>query len=121
MEANRRRFGDAFSVRFTGFTSPMVMLSAPEGTRPLYPERQHGLPPGRSIALRPVMGARSLLLLAGAEHLGRRRLMLPPFQGERMQAYEEVVRRVAEEEIGRWPSGEPLALHRRMQAVTLEV
>src|SRR4051812_21680978 len=120
MEANRRRYGDAFSVRFAGFTTPMVMLSDPEVIRALYAEREHGLPPGRTLALRPVMGARSLLLLEGEEHLARRRLMLPPFHGERMQAYEEVMRQVAEEDIARWPADDEFALHPRMQAGTPE-
>jgi len=121
MESCRRRYGDAFSVRFVGFASPMVMLSDPEAIRALYMEREHGLPPGRSVALRPVMGPRSVLLLEGRDHLARRKLMLPPFHGERMQAYESIVRQVAEEEIASWPSGEAFALHGRMQAVTLEV
>jgi cytochrome P450 len=99
----------------------MVMLSDPEVLRALYAERSHGLPPGRTVALQPVMGARSVLLLEGAEHLERRKLMLPPFHGERMQAYEDVVRRVAEAELATWPAAEPFALHARMQAVTLEV
>ena len=67
------------------------------------------------------MGPRSLLLLEGAEHLERRRVMLPPFHGERMRAYESTVADIAEREIDSWPSGQPFALHPRMQAVTLEV
>ena len=46
MESCRRRFGEAFSVRFLGFRTPMVMLSDPEAIRALYTERRHGLPPG---------------------------------------------------------------------------
>ncbi len=57
MESARRRFGDAFSVRFLGFERPMVMLSDPEAIRALYTAHEHRLPPGRSIALLPVMGA----------------------------------------------------------------
>src|SRR4051794_21786887 len=121
LESCRRRYGDAFSVKFLGFQSPMVMLSNPEHIRALYTEREHGLPPGRTIALRPVMGARSVLLLEGREHLARRKLMLPSFQGDRMRAYEQLIRRVADEEIASWPSGETFALHPRMQSVTLEV
>jgi cytochrome P450 len=121
MESCRRRYGDVFGVRFLGFASPMVMLSSPDAIQALYSEPRHGLPPGRTIALMPVMGPRSVLLLEGAEHLARRRLMLPPFHGERMQAYESTVREIAEREIDSWPSGEAFALHPRMQAVTLEV
>jgi cytochrome P450 len=121
MEACRRRFGDAFSLNFLGFFSPMVLLSDPEVMRALYTDRAHTLPPGRSAALLPVMGPGSILLLEGAEHIARRRLMLPPFHGERMRAYEAIVARVTEAEIARWPADEPFAIHPRMQAVTLEV
>ena len=36
--------------------------------------------------LGPIVGERSVLLLDGAEHLRHRRLLLPPFHGQRMQA-----------------------------------
>jgi cytochrome P450 len=121
LESCRRRFGDAFSVTFLGFQTPMVMLSDPEAIRALYTVPGHTLPPGRTIALQPIMGSRSLLLLEGREHLARRKLMLPPFHGARMRAYEETVREVVGREVESWPAGEPFALHPRMQAVTLEV
>jgi cytochrome P450 len=121
MEHCRRRCGEAFSVRFAGFAQPTVFLSNPDAVRALYTEQRHGLPPGRSIALLPVLGADSLLLLEGEEHIARRRLMLPPFHGERMRSYVSIVQEVAEREISTWPVGEPLALHPRMQAITLEV
>ena len=121
LESCRRRFGDAFSVRFLGFQTPMVMLSDPEAIRALYANSEHGLPPGRTLALRPILGARSLLLLEGRDHLARRRLMLPPFHGERMRAYEETVRDVVARDVATWPEGELFALHPRMQRVTLEV
>jgi cytochrome P450 len=121
MESCRRRFGDVFSVHFLGFQTPMVMLSEPEAIRALYTNSEHGLPPGRTFALRPIMGPRSVLLLEGSEHLARRRLMLPQFHGARMRAYESIVRDAVERELATWPSGQPFALHPRMQRVTLEV
>jgi cytochrome P450 family 135 len=121
MEDCRRRYGDAFSVNFLGFERPMVMLSHPDAVRALYSEHEHALPPGRKIALLPVMGPESVLLLEGREHLQRRKLMLPAFHGERMRSYESAVREVAEREIASWPEGQPFRLHPRMQAVTLEV
>jgi cytochrome P450 len=121
LESCRRRFGDTFSVSFLGFQTPMVMLSDPEAIRALYSVPGHTMPPGRTATLQPIMGSRSLLLLEGREHLARRKLMLPPFHGERMRAYETTVREVVAREVEGWPEGEPFALHPRMQAVTLEV
>jgi len=62
-----------------------------------------------------------VLLLEGREHLARRRLMLPPFHGERMRAYESTVREVVARDVERWPEGTAFAIHPRMQAITLEV
>ncbi|MEX2108674.1 MAG: cytochrome P450 [Solirubrobacterales bacterium] len=121
MEACRERYGDAFSVKFLGFERPMVLISDPAAIKALYMEREHGLPPGRNIVLEPVLGSRSLLLLEGADHLAHRRVMLPPFHGERMRSYESVVEEIVTAEIDSWPLAREFAIHPRMQAVTLEV
>jgi cytochrome P450 len=121
MEDCRRQYGDSFSVRFLGFERPMVMISDPAAIKALYQERAHGLPPGRDIVLGPILGAKSLLLQEGPEHLSRRRLMLPPFHGERMRSYESTVLEIVEAEIDSWRIGEEFPIHARMQAVTLEV
>jgi cytochrome P450 len=121
LEDCRRQFGDSFSVRFVGFERPMVMISDPEAIKALYQEREHGLPPGRNIILEPILGSKSLLIQEGAEHLSRRKLMLPPFHGERMRSYEATMNEIVETEIDSWPLGEEFPIHTRMQAVTLEV
>jgi cytochrome P450 family 135 len=121
MARARREIGDAFSVRFVGFERPMVMISDPAAIKALYTERRNGLPPGRSFALEPILGARSVLLLEGEEHIARRRLMLPPFHGERMRSYEATVGEIVAAEIDSWQLGREFPIHSRMQAVTLEV
>jgi cytochrome P450 len=121
LEQGRDRYGDSFSVRFPGFGSPMVLISHPDHVAEMFSERDNGLPPGRTLALEPILGSRSILLLEGAEHLARRKLMLPPFHGERMRAYEEGIEAIVEDEIDSWPLGAEFPIHRRMQAVTLEV
>ncbi len=120
MRENRRKYGDSFSVRFLGFERPMVLISDPEAIKALYREREHGLPPGRDIILKPILGAKSLLLQEGAEHLSRRKLMLPPFHGERMRSYEAAIEEIVGTEIDSWPLEREFPIHSRMQAVTLE-
>ena len=80
------------------------MVSSPEAIRALYSERGPQPAAGRTLSLRPIVGPRSVLLLEGAEHLSRRRLMLPPFHGDRMRAYEPTVREATAREIARWPA-----------------
>jgi cytochrome P450 len=121
MEESRRRYGDSFGLRFLGFERPMVLISDPEAVKALYREPTHGLPPGRNLILEPIVGSKSLLIQEGAEHLSRRRLMLPPFHGERMRSYEGTMNEIVEAEIDSWPLNSEFPIHERMQAVTLEI
>ena len=99
----------------------MVMISDPAAIKALYMERAHGLPPGRNIILDPILGARSLLVLEGADHLAHRKLMLPPFHGERMRSYEPIVEEIVDARDRLLAAGEEFPIHPRMQAITLEV
>ena len=65
-----------------------------EAIKALYTEREHGLPPGREVVLTPIVGPRSVLVIEGRDHLAHRKLMLPPFHGERMLAYGETMRAI---------------------------
>jgi cytochrome P450 family 135 len=121
MEEARRDHGETFGVRFIGFETPLYMTSDPAAIKAIYANRENGLPPGRNLTLEPVVGPRSLLLLEGSEHLARRKLMLPPFHGERMRAYESVIGEIVEREIGSWPLQREFRIHPHMQALTLEV
>jgi cytochrome P450 len=120
MQECRERYGDSFSLRFLGFERPMVLISDPAAVKALYTERSHGLPPGRTIVLEPILGSRSLLLQEGAEHLARRKLMLPAFHGERMRSYEAALEEIAGAEIDSWQLDREFPIHSRMQALTLE-
>jgi cytochrome P450 len=121
MERCRRRYGDFFTVRLAQ-VGTFVFTADPEALRAVFRAPADRLRAGEAnVALEPVLGNRSVLLLDGDEHIRQRRLMLPPFHGERLRGYEDLIAEIAAEEIGRWPAGEPLALQPRMQSVTLEV
>jgi len=99
-----------------------VFLSDPESIKRLFTaDRVHTIAPGRNIVLEPLLGSSSLLLQTDQEHLRRRKLMLPPFHGERMRGYELVIREVTERTVAGWPRGQQFALHPSMQEITLEV
>src|SRR5437868_4092501 len=121
IEANRRRYGDMVTFS-TAFDSGFVMVFDPDLIKQVFQASPEQLRAGEAnVVLEPVLGYRSVLLLDGAEHLRQRKLMLPPFHGQRMRAYEEVMRAAADREIDSWPVGEPFALMPSMQALTLDV
>lgn len=71
--------------------------------------------------LAPVVGERSVLLADGAAHLRQRKLLLPPFHGERLRAHEATMVAAADRAIDGWPVGEPWALLPSLQELTLEI
>jgi len=116
-----RRYGDAFTVRFPG-EPPLALFCHPEAIREIFTADGDDLHAGEAnLSFAPLFGQRSVLMFDGARHLRERRLMLPPFHGERMVAYGRLMREVADRVIDRWPVGRPFAIHPEMQAITLEV
>ena len=71
--------------------------------------------------LRPIVGPDSVLTAVGPRHMRQRKLLLPPFHGEAIEAYTQMISEATEREIDRWPVGEAMALAPRMQAITLDV
>ena len=121
LEACRRRHGNVVTFS-TVFDSSFVMVFDPTLTKEVFQGSNTQLHAGEANALLgPVLGERSVLLLDEAEHLRHRRLMLPPFHGRRLQAYEQVIRDTTDAEIDAWPVGEQFALLGTMQSLTLRV
>jgi cytochrome P450 len=119
--ACQRRYGDV--VTFSSLFDPrFVMVFDPELVKQVFRGPPERLRAGEANAvLGPVVGDRSVLLLDGSEHLRQRRLLLPPFHGERMRAYEAVMRDAADRAIDSWPVGTPFTLRPSMQSLTLDV
>src|SRR5947209_14309208 len=122
----QRRYGDCFTIRLLGFgqggTTKVVLTCDPAAIKLLFTAGPEIAPVGASRqSLAPMFGRRSVLLLDGDPHLRQRRLMLPPFHGDRLSGYGRLVAQIAEEELERWPLQKSFALQPRMQAITLEV
>ena len=99
-----------------------MFLSDPDAIKQVFTGDPRLLHAGEAnIVLLPVLGSNSVLLLDEAAHMRQRKLMLPPFHGERLRGYANTMAEVTEAEIERWPLGEPMRTLPRMQALTLEV
>jgi cytochrome P450 len=121
LERLRDRYGPRFTMRLLG-QPPFVVLSDPEDLRELFTAPPDVLHPGEGARLlEPVVGANSVILLDEAPHLEQRRLLLPAFHGDRMQRLTGLMAELTERELASWPVGEPVALHPRLQRLTLEI
>jgi len=115
------RYGDVFRLKIA-YEGTWVMLADPDAVKQVFTgdPRVFHAGEGNQI-LAPVLGRNSLLVLDEKPHMTQRRLLLPPFHGERMQAYGETMAEIAAAEIESWPSSTPCELRPRMQAITLDI
>jgi cytochrome P450 len=117
----RARYGDVFTVTLVS-GEHFVMLADPDDVKQVFTGSPEVFRAGEgNRILLPLLGKHSVLLLDGKDHLRQRKLLLPPFHGERMQRYVRIMEEATEREIARWRPGEPVQVARRMQEVTLEV
>jgi cytochrome P450 len=121
LERARARYGKRFTMRLIG-QPRMVMISDPQEIKELFQAPPHVLHPGEGAKiLEPIVGRHSVILLDEEAHLEQRKLMLPAFHGDRMQRLAGLMADLADREVGSWPRDEPLALHPRLQRLTLEI
>ena len=116
------RYGEPFTLRTLWADAPMVLVSDPETIRRVYAAPGDVLRGGASsTVLEPFAGPSSILVTSGEAHLRRRRQMLPPFHGARMEAHRAEIAALAEAELARWTPGTALQTLPRMQSLTLDI
>src|SRR3954463_529798 len=121
MNKTRREYGDVFTLRFAS-VGPIIFVSDPALIKQIFTASPDVLRAGEANwPLIPILGTRGTLLLDGEEHLKRRRVILPPFHGERLERYPAMFADVAAGDVRRWPREEPFALLPKIQAITLEL
>jgi cytochrome P450 family 135 len=121
LEEARDRYGTPFTIRLSRERT-LVLTDDPAVIKQVFTGDPDKLLAGvGNEVLRPLLGPRSVLTLDGAEHMRQRKLLLPPFHGERMRLYGDAIADAAEREIAGWPVGEPFPVQPSMQAITLEV
>jgi cytochrome P450 family 135 len=122
MDRCAKRYGEVFTLKFAPSGRRLVIAGSPEAVKAVFTAPPEVVPSATGdspVAL--VMGPSSVIMLTGPEHMRQRRLLLPPFHGERMQQYEEAIVEATRQDMASWPLGAPMALDERMRAITLEV
>jgi cytochrome P450 len=113
------RHGPSWTLRLPGLddsvvTSDRTVIKALLTGDPL--TRRHA-----NDILQRVLGDGSVMMLEPAEHLERRKALLPPFHGERIAAYREVVRELVDADLDDWPGDRPVRVLERARMLTLEI
>ncbi len=111
-----RRYGSEFTLNVPIF-GEAVVISDPALVKELFTMNTDLI--ARAGTLGEVLGPGSTFSLDGIAHRQRRKLLVPPFHGRRMQGYEQIVEEEVMREIASWPEGEEFATMPSMMRITL--
>ena len=111
-----RRHGSEFVLNLPIF-GPTVVISNPALVKELFTMNTDLT--ARAGTLGEVLGPGSTFSLDGTAHRQRRKLLVPPFHGKRMQGYEQIVEEEVRREIATWSEGEEFETLPSMMRITL--
>ncbi|BBX54882.1 hypothetical protein MSHO_02270 [Mycobacterium shottsii] len=94
------RYGSGYSLNLPKY-GPTLVISDPAMLKELFTS-------GNDLVTRPttlgkLLGPGSILSMIGVEHRQRRKLMVPPFNGRRIDAYVKIVEEEFLREAQTWP------------------
>ncbi|HEY9846581.1 MAG TPA: cytochrome P450, partial [Candidatus Caenarcaniphilales bacterium] len=123
MEACAQRYGDLFTVSIGQVAVPTVFVSNPQALQEILSSdaKKFDAPGEENKIFGLLLGDHSVILVSGADHRRERQLLMPPFHGDRMRAYGQVIREIAQQVTSQWEIGKTFSARGSMQKIALEV
>jgi cytochrome P450 len=116
----RQQYGDTFTMQL-GNMGTYVVTGNPQAIQEIFSQSAK-FDVGRGNALaEPLIGKHSLMLMDGDRHRRERKLLMPPFHGERLQSYADQICAITDQFASQWPVGQPVVARTAMQQISLEV
>lgn len=122
MDANYKRYGDLFFARWGLFE--WVFINHPEPIKTILSQdlgSAISAPGDANEVLKPLLGENSVILLNGNQHRQRRKLIMPPFHGERLKVYADLIQQITLEAVAELKPGQTLQARKLMQKITMRV
>lgn len=121
LETMLDRYGDIYTDKFSGFPS-LVVVSHPKAIQEIFTADPKLFQSGSgNQILQPLIGTNSLILLDGDRHIQQRKLLMPPFHGERMRAYGQIIREITRQVMSQRTSTRQFLARPAMQEISLQV
>lgn len=120
MENCAKRYGDIYALPLN---SNVVIVSNPQALQQILTNdtKDFSAPSEGNKAFEPLLGKNSVIMASGNPHRRQRKLLMPPFHGDKIRSYVEVINRVTSEVMNRWEVGKNFDVRKGMQAITMRV
>ncbi len=123
MEGAVKKYPDIFTAEVVGFGDDLIFINQPEAIQEILTnDRKKFTAPGRvNKILQPLLGDYSVVMLDGEPHKRRRQLLIPPFHGERMRNYGQLICDIAEKVFDKLPVNQTFVTRSTMQEISMQV
>ena len=120
MDRCAKEYGDIFTTRW-GNLEPLVMIDHPQAIQEMLNSNALHAPGRLNSILKPMLGEQSMIILSGERHKRERQLLMPPFHGERMRNYGQLICDIARDVASKWTVDRPFVARSAMQEITMRV
>ncbi|MCT7977430.1 cytochrome P450 [Laspinema olomoucense] len=123
MESHARRYPDLFQAEVVGFGNSLVFVSHPQAIQYIltHENKQLSVPGKVNGIVEPLVGEYSVIMLEGDRHRRQRQLLMPPFHGDRMKSYGEMIREIAVAVLSQVPTSQPFIARSVMAQISSQV
>ncbi|MBW4662935.1 MAG: cytochrome P450 [Chroococcus sp. CMT-3BRIN-NPC107] len=121
LEERAKKYGESFTISKN--ISPLVVyFTNPQAIEQIFTANPELFDTNSANdILLPLLGEHSMILLGGEKHQRQRKLLMPPFHGDRLRTYGELIHNVTAQVMSTWQIGKPFAVRSSMQEISLQV
>lgn len=121
LEDYGHKFGDFWAIGSEEY--PLVYVNHPEAIKAIFTADKEMFDSGRGNGgvLSFLLGQNSLVLLDGAAHQRQRKLLMPPFHGEKLKTYGNLIVDITEKVTTPWQEMRSIRVRHYTQEITLKV
>ena len=123
LEKNQQKYGDIFYVSESSMFPSCVIFSNPKAIEKVFTADPSVFDIGAepSAPVRALLGNNSLTVIEGARHQKQRKLLMPPFHGNRIKNYSQSMIEIANEVIRQWQVGQTIQIHEYTTEIALRI
>lgn len=115
------KYGDCFTLNL-GKIGTFVIVANPQAIQEIFAKDNKSFDSGKgNRIIAPLLGENSLILMDGEQHKQERKLLMPPFHGERLQTYAQQICEITEQITAKLSKGQKFIARTLTQEITLEV
>ncbi len=125
LKTNFDRYGDLFQSPITSNGSDSYLfVNEPKAIQYILTHdtgKELSSPGELNELLVPMLGRQNVIMLSGKQHRNRRQLVMPPFHGEHLSTYGQMIQQITRDAIAQWSVGSTIDVRTVMQKITMNV